>query len=209
MHLANPEDLDPFIALRSFVRVPCPRPEAQRAPSLIKESPSPSGDEQRIGSPKQNKRKRELASLMADASFILDCHSINKIPCKENLPEILKASPSRKKVEKLLSKPKAITWSKTTVKVVEESQAAKGKVRQMEVRDVEESETEEVPPPLKRLKSSKSAPAPSKTSNFRPALLIDDQGRLKLPGDSVKGFTPFKHIEHAQLSFHFTLNYLI
>ena len=120
---------------------------------------------------------------------------------------------------------------KTTVKVVEESrvspeseelatpsyqikhvrlpprlrQAAKGKARQMEVLDVEESDTEEevVPPPSKCLKSSKTAPVPSKTLNFRPALLIDDQGRLKLLGDSVEGFTPFKRIEHARVCFHF------
>ncbi|KAJ3911197.1 hypothetical protein F5877DRAFT_86322, partial [Lentinula edodes] len=79
---------------------------------------------------------------------------------------------------------------------------AKGKACQSEVLDIEESETEEevVSLPSKRLKSSKSAPAPPKASNFRPALLINDQGHLKLPGDSVEGFTPFKRIEHAQNS---------
>ncbi|KAH7870144.1 uncharacterized protein C8R40DRAFT_1175845 [Lentinula edodes] len=161
-------------------------------------------------------------------SSIMDHRSANKTPCKEDLSDAPKASSSKKKVEKPLPKPKATARSKTTVKVVEESrvspeseesatpsyqikrvrlpprlcQAAKGKARQMEVLEVEESETEEevVPPPSKRLKSSKSAPTSSKASKFRPALLINDQGRLKLPGDSVEGFTPFKQIEHARNS---------
>ncbi|KAJ3911686.1 hypothetical protein F5877DRAFT_72991 [Lentinula edodes] len=70
------------------------------------------------------------------------------------------------------------------------------------VLDIEESKTEEevVPPPSKCLKSSKSAPTSSKASHFLPALLIDDQGRLKLPGDLVGEFTPFKRFEHAQNS---------
>ncbi|KAJ3884161.1 hypothetical protein GG344DRAFT_84476 [Lentinula edodes] len=165
---------------------------------------------------------------MADASSILDCRSATKTPRKEDISDTPKASSSKKKVEKPLPKPKATARSKTTVKVIEESrvspeseelatpsyqikrvrlpprlrQAAKGKARQMEVLDVEESETEEevVPLPSKRLKSSKSTPASSKASTFRPALLIDEQGHLKLPGDSVEGFTPFKRIEHARNS---------
>ncbi|KAJ3924903.1 MAG: hypothetical protein NXY57DRAFT_968797, partial [Lentinula lateritia] len=177
---------------------------------------------------KRNKCKRELASLMADASTILDRRSNIKSPLKEDRPVLPKASSSKKKVEKPVPKPKATARSKTTVKVVEESrvspeseelatpsyqikrvrlppclrQAAKGKARQMEVLDVEESNSEEevLSPPPKHLKSSKTAPVPSGTSNFCPALLIDDQGRLKLPGDSAKGFTPFKQIEHARVN---------
>ncbi|KAJ4484971.1 hypothetical protein C8J55DRAFT_559131 [Lentinula edodes] len=223
MRLVPPKDLDPFISIRSSTKGP-------RLLNLspVEDSPSPSGDHYSVGPPKQNKRKRELASLMADASSILDRRSATKTPRKEDLSDTPKASSSKKKVEKPLPKPKATARSKTTVKVVEESrvspeseelatpsyqikrvrlpprlrQAAKGKARQMEVLDVEESDTEEevVPPPSKRLKSSKSAPAPPKASNFRPALLIDEQGRLKLPGDSVEGFTPFKRIEHARNS---------
>ncbi|KAJ3870902.1 hypothetical protein F5051DRAFT_434280 [Lentinula edodes] len=178
MRLVPPKDLDPFISIRSSTKV--------------------------------------------------DRRSATKTPRKEDLSDTPKASSSKKKVEKPLPKPKATARSKTTVKVVEESrvspeseesatppyqikrvrlpprlrQAAKGKARQMEVLDVEESDTEEevVPPPSKRLKSLKSAPAPPKASNFRPALLIDEQGCLKLPGDSVEGFTPFKRIEHARNS---------
>ncbi|KAJ3884398.1 hypothetical protein GG344DRAFT_84077 [Lentinula edodes] len=222
MRLVPPKDLDPFISIRSSTKGPRPLNL-----SPVEDSPSPSGDHQSVGPPKQNKCKRELASLMADASSILDRRSATKTPRKEDLSDTPKAS-SSKKVEKPLPKPKATARSKTTVKVVEESrvspeseesampsyqikrvrlrprlcQAAKGKARQMEVLDVEESDIEEevVPPPSKRLKSSKSAPAPPKASNFRPALLIDEQGRLKLPGDSVEGFTPFKRIEHARNS---------
>ncbi|KAJ3911234.1 hypothetical protein F5877DRAFT_86273 [Lentinula edodes] len=223
MRLVTSKDLDPFISIRSSTRGPRPLNL-----SPVEDSPSPSGDHQSVGPPKQNKRKRELASLMADASSILDCRSANKTPRKEDLSDAPKASSSKKKVEKPLPKPKATAWSKTTVKVVEESrvspeseesatpsyqikrvrlpprlhQAAKGKARQTEVLDIEESETEEevVPPPSKHLKSSKSAPASSKASKFRPTLLIDDQGRLKLPGDLVEGFTPFKRIEYARNS---------
>ncbi|KAJ4467631.1 hypothetical protein C8J55DRAFT_565105 [Lentinula edodes] len=217
MRLVPPKDLDPFISIRSSAKGPRPL-----NPSPVEDSPSPSGDHHSVGPPKQNKRKWELASLMADASSILDRRSATKTPLKEDLSDTPKGSSSKKKVEKPLPKPKATAQSKTTVKVVEESrvspeseesatpsyqikrvrlpprlrQAAKGKARQMEVLDVEESDTEEevVPPP------SKSAPAPPKASNFRPALLIDEQGRLKLPGDSVEGFTPFKRIEHARNS---------
>ncbi|KAJ3870548.1 hypothetical protein F5051DRAFT_447519 [Lentinula edodes] len=224
MRLVTSKDLDPFISIRLSTKGPRPL-----NPSPVEDSPSPSGDHQPVGPPKQNKRKRELASLMADASSILDRRSATKTPLKEDLSDTPKGSSSKKKVEKVLPKPKATARSKTTVKVVEESwvspeseesatpsyqfkrvrlpprlrQAAKGKARQMEVLDVEESETEEevVPPPSKRLKSSKSTPASSKASTFRPALLIDEQGRLKLPGDSVEGFTPFKRIEHARVSF--------
>ncbi|KAJ3870357.1 hypothetical protein F5051DRAFT_434669, partial [Lentinula edodes] len=223
MRLVTSKDLDPFISIRSSTKGPRPLNL-----SPVEDSPSPLGDHQSVGPPKQNKRKCELASHMADASSILDRRSATKTPCKEDLSDTPKASSSKKKVEKVLPKPKAAARSKTTVKVVEESrvspeseesatpsyqfkrvhlpphlcQAAKGKARQMEVLDVEESDTEEevVPPPSKRLKSSKSAPAPPKASNFRPALLIDEQGRLKLPGDSVEGFTPFKRIEHARNS---------
>ncbi|KAJ3870604.1 hypothetical protein F5051DRAFT_434500, partial [Lentinula edodes] len=223
MRLVTSKDLDPFISIHSSTKGPHPLNL-----SPVEDSPSPSGDHQSVGPPKQNKRKRELASLMADASSILDRRSATKTPRKEDLSDTPKASSSKKKVEKVLPKPKATARSKTTVKVVEESrvspeseesampsyqikcvrlpphlrQAAKGKARQMEVLDVEESETEEevVPPPSKRLKSSKSTPASSKASTFRPALLIDEQGRLKLPGDSVEGFIPFKRIEHARNS---------
>ncbi|KAJ4475376.1 hypothetical protein C8J55DRAFT_562361 [Lentinula edodes] len=206
MRLASPKDLDPFVSLRSAATETCLLP----------------------GGPRRSKHKRELTSLMADASTILDRRSNIKSPLKEDCPVLPKASSSKKKMEKPVPKPKATARSKTTVKVVEESrvspeseelvtpsyqikrvrlpprlhQAAKGKACQMEVLDVEESETEEevVPPPSKRLKSSKSAPAPPKASNFRPTLLIDEQGRLKLPGDSAEGFTPFKRIEHARNS---------
>ncbi|KAJ3924954.1 MAG: hypothetical protein NXY57DRAFT_968683 [Lentinula lateritia] len=223
MRLVPPKDLDPFISIRSSTKGPRPRNL-----SPVEDSPSPLGDHHSVGPPKQNKRKRELASLMADASSILDRRSATKTPRKEDLSDTPKASSSKKKVEKPLPKPKATARSKTTVKVVEESrvspeseesatpsyqikrvrlpphlrQAAKGKARQMEVLDVEESETEEevVPPPSKRLKSSKSTPASSKASIFRPALLVDEQGLLKLPGDLVEGFTPFKRIEHARNS---------
>ncbi|KAJ3858633.1 hypothetical protein EV359DRAFT_87432 [Lentinula novae-zelandiae] len=223
MRLVTSKDLDPFISIHSSTRGPRPLNL-----SHVEDPPSPSGDHQSVGPPRQNKRKREFSSLMADASSILDRRSANKTPCKEDLSDAPKASSSKKKVEKPLPKPKVTARSKTTVKVVEESrvspeseelatpsyqikrvrlpprlrQAAKGKTRQPEVLDIEESETEEevVPPPSKRLKSSKSAPALSKTSNFHPALLIDDQGRLKLPGDSAEGFTPFKQIEHARNS---------
>ncbi|KAJ4498735.1 hypothetical protein C8R41DRAFT_916226 [Lentinula lateritia] len=223
MCLVPPKDLDPFISIRLSTKGPRPRNL-----SPVEDSPSPSGDHHSVGPPKQNKRKRELASLMADASSILDRRSATKTPRKEDLSNTPKASSSKKKVEKPLPKPKATARSKTPVKVVEESrvspeseesatpsyqikrvrlpprlrQAAKGKARQMEVLDVKESETEEevVPPPSKRLKSSKSTPASSKASIFRPALLVDEQGRLKLPGDLVEGFTPFKRIEHARNS---------
>ncbi|KAJ3925664.1 MAG: hypothetical protein NXY57DRAFT_967449 [Lentinula lateritia] len=209
-HRSSLLDLDPFISIRLPTRGPRPLNL-----SPLEDSPSPSGDQQSVGPPKQNKRK-------------LDHRSADKTPRKEDVSDSPKASSSKTKVEKPLPKPKATAWSKTTVKVVEESRvspeseelampsyevkrvrlpsrlrlAAKGKARQTEVLDIEESETEEevVPPPSKRLKSSKSAPAPPKASNFRPTLLIDDQGRLKLPGDSVGEFTPFKQIEHARNS---------
>ncbi|KAJ3845787.1 hypothetical protein EV368DRAFT_90095 [Lentinula lateritia] len=216
MRLASPKDLDPFVSLCSSMTETRPLPGGPRVPSPIEDSLESSEEDQSVAPPKRNKRKRELASLMANASTIQD------------RPVLPKASSSKKKVERPVPKPQATAWSKTTVKVVEESrvspeseelatpsfqikcvrlpprlrQAAKGKARQMEVPDIKETETEEevVPPPSKRRKSSKSAPAPHKASNFRPALLIDDQGRLKLPGDSVEGFTPFKRIEHARNS---------
>ncbi|KAJ3925538.1 MAG: hypothetical protein NXY57DRAFT_967662 [Lentinula lateritia] len=215
MRLASPKDLDPFVSLRSSV-------------TETQDSFESSDEKLSVSPPKSNKHKRELVSLMADASTILDRCSNVKSPSKDDCPALPKASSSKKKMEKPVPKPKATARSKTTIKVVEESrvspeseelatpsyqikhvrlsphlcQAAKGKARQMEVLDVEESMTEEevVPPPSKRLKSSKFAPAPPKASNFRPALLIDEQGRLKLPGDSVEGFTPFKRIEHARNS---------
>ncbi|KAJ3884396.1 hypothetical protein GG344DRAFT_84084 [Lentinula edodes] len=228
MRLASPKDLDPFVSLRSSMMETHLPPGGPRVPSPVMDSFESSEENQSVAPPKRNKRKHELASLMADASTILDRRSTIKSPLKEDHPILPKASSSKKKVEKPVPKPKATALSKTTVKVVEESrvspeseelatpsyqikrvrlpprlrQAAKGKARQTEVLDVEESDTEEevVPPPSKRLKSSKSAPAPPKASNFRPALLIDEQGRLKLPGDSVEGFTPFKRIEHARNS---------
>ncbi|KAJ3925300.1 MAG: hypothetical protein NXY57DRAFT_968054 [Lentinula lateritia] len=228
LRLASPKDLDPFVSLRSSMTETRLLPGGPRVPSPVEDSFESSEENQSVAPPKRNKRKRELVSLMADASTILDRRSNVKSPSKDDRPVLPKASSSKKKMEKPVPKPKATARSKTTVKVVEESrvspeseelatpsyqikrvrlpprlrQAAKGKARQMEVLDVEESVTEEevVPPPSKRLKSSKSAPAPPKASNFRPALLIDEQGRLKLPGDSVEGFTPFKRIEHARNS---------
>ncbi|KAJ4486570.1 hypothetical protein C8J55DRAFT_558547 [Lentinula edodes] len=192
----------PFVSLRSSMTETCLLPGGPRIPSPVEDSFESSEENQSVAPPKRNKRKRELTSLMADASTILDRRSNIKSPLKEDRPVLPKASSSKKKVEKPVPKSKVTARSKTTVKVVEESRAAKGKARQMEVLDVKESDTEEevVPPPSKRLKSSKSAPAPLKASNFRPALLIDEQGRLKLPGDSVEGFTPFKRIEHARNS---------
>ncbi|KAJ3897688.1 hypothetical protein F5879DRAFT_995667 [Lentinula edodes] len=213
MHLASPKDLDPFVSLRSSMTETRSLPGGPRVPSPVEDSFESSEENWLVSPPKCNK---------------LDQHSNVKSPLKEDRPILPKASSSKKKVEKPVPKPKATARSKTTVKVVEESrvspeseelvtpsyqikrvrlpprlhQAAKGKACQMEVLDVEESETDEevLPPPSKRLKSSKTAPVPSKTLNFRPALLIDDQGRLKLLGDSVEGFTPFKRIEHARNS---------
>ncbi|KAJ3884603.1 hypothetical protein GG344DRAFT_83786 [Lentinula edodes] len=221
-------DLDPFVSLRSSATETHLLPGGPRVPSPVEDSFESSEENLSVSPPKCNKRKRELTSLMADASTILDRRSNVKSPLKEDRPVLLKASSSKKKMEKPVPKPNATARSKTTVKVVEESrvspeteelatpsyqikrvrlppclrQAAKGKACQMEVLDVEESETEEevVPPPSKHLKSSKSAPAPPKASNFHPALLIDEQGCLKLPGDSAEGFTPFKRIKHAQNS---------
>ncbi|KAJ3884658.1 hypothetical protein GG344DRAFT_83706 [Lentinula edodes] len=202
MCLVPLEDLDPFSALRSSMAETRPLPGGTRVSPPAEDSTESSEENQSVAPPKSNKRKRELVSLMADASTILDRRSNVKSPSKEDRPVLPKASSSKKKVEKPAPKPKATAWSKTSVKMVEESRAAKGKSRQMEVLEVEESETEEevVPPPSKHLKSSKSAPALSKTSTFCPTLLIDDQGHLKLPGDSVEGFTPFKWIEHARNS---------
>ncbi|KAJ3925139.1 MAG: hypothetical protein NXY57DRAFT_968310 [Lentinula lateritia] len=228
MRLASPKDLDPFVSLRSSMAETRLLPGGPRVPSPVEDSFESSEENQLVAPPKCNKRKCELAGLMADASTILDRHSNVKSPLKEDRPILPKASSSKKKVEKPVPKPKATARSKTTVKVVEESrvspeseelvtpsyqikcvrlppclrQAAKGKARQMEVLDVAESESEEevLPPPSKRLKSSKTAPVPSEASNFHPALLIDDQGHLKLPGDSAEGFTPFKRIEHARNS---------
>ncbi|KAJ3871103.1 hypothetical protein F5051DRAFT_446630 [Lentinula edodes] len=189
-----------------------------------------SSEENRLVSPpKRNKCKRELASLMADASTIRSGSTFQcQVASQRRSSRTSQSFFFKEEVENSVPKPKATARSKTTVKVVEESrvspeseelvtpsyqikriqlpphlcQAAKGKARQMEVLDVEESETEEevLPPPSKHLKSSKTAPVPSKTLNFRPALLIDDQGHLKLPGDSAEGFTPFKRIEHARNS---------
>ncbi|KAJ3870573.1 hypothetical protein F5051DRAFT_447481 [Lentinula edodes] len=218
MRLVPLEDLDPFSALRSSKTETRPLPGGTQASPPAEDSTESSKENQSVSPPKSNKRKRELW---------IDVPNV-KSPSKEDRPVLPKASSSKKKVEKPAPKPKATARSKTSVKMVEESrvspeseelatpsyqikrvrlpprlrQAAKGKARQMEVLDVEESETEEevVPPPSKCLKSSKSAPAPPKASNFRPALLIDEQGRLKLPGDSVEGFTPFKRIEHARNS---------
>ncbi|KAJ3870541.1 hypothetical protein F5051DRAFT_447531, partial [Lentinula edodes] len=203
MRLVPLEDLDPFSALRSSKTETRPLPGGTRVSLPAEDSTESSEENQSVAPPKSNKRKRELVSLMADASTILDRRSNVKSPSKEDRPVLPKASSSKKKVEKPAPKPKATARSKTSVKMVEESrvspeseelvtpsyqikrvrlpprlrQAAKGKARQMEVLDVEESETEEevVPPPSKRLKSSKSAPAPPKASNFRPALLIDEQ----------------------------------
>ncbi|KAJ3803926.1 hypothetical protein F5876DRAFT_84109 [Lentinula aff. lateritia] len=228
MRLVSLKDLDPFALLRSSMMETRQLSEGPRVSSPIEDPLESSEKDRSVAPPKCNKWKRELASLMADASTILDRRSNDKSPFKEDRPVLPKASSSKKKVEKPVPKPKATAWSKTTVKVVEESpvspeseelvtplyhikcvqlppcirQTAKGKVRQMEVLDIEESETEEevVPPPSKRLKSSKSAPTSSKASNFLPALLIDDQGCLKLPGYSVAEFTPFKRFEHARNS---------
>ncbi|KAJ3897032.1 hypothetical protein F5879DRAFT_996740, partial [Lentinula edodes] len=176
----------PFVSLRSSMTETRLLPGGPRVPSPVEDS---------FESSEEN-------HLMADASTILDQRSNIKSPLKEDRPVLPKASSSQKKVEKSVLKPKVTARSKTTVKVVEESwvspeseelatpsyqikhvrlpprlrQAAKGKARQMEILDVEESDTEEVvPPPSKCLKSSKSAPAPPKASNFRPALLIDEQ----------------------------------
>ncbi|KAJ3925543.1 MAG: hypothetical protein NXY57DRAFT_967637 [Lentinula lateritia] len=186
MHLASPKDLDPFVSLCSSMTETCLLPGGPRVPSPVEDSFESSEENQSVAPPKRNKRKRELASLMADASTILDRRSNIKLPLKEDRPVLPKASSSKKKVEKPVLKPKATARSKTTVKVVEESQvspeseelatpsyqikcvrlpprlrqAAKGKARQMEVLDVEESNSEEevLSPPPKRLKSSKTAP---------------------------------------------------
>ncbi|KAJ4464855.1 hypothetical protein C8J55DRAFT_566566 [Lentinula edodes] len=228
MHLASSKDLDPFVSLRSSMTETRLLPGGPRIPSPIEDSFESSEENQSVAPPKRNKRKRELTSLMADASTILDRRSNIKSPLKEDRPVLPKASSSKKKVEKPVPKSKVTARSKTTVKVVEESrvspeseelatpsyqikrvrlpprlrQAAKGKARQMEVLDVEESDTEEevVPPPSKVL-NLRNPPRPSQSIKFRPALLIDEQGRLKLPGDSVEGFTPFKRIEHARRAF--------
>ncbi|KAJ3884821.1 hypothetical protein GG344DRAFT_83478 [Lentinula edodes] len=157
--------------------------------------------------------------IIGHLSWFVLRRSANKTPHKEDLSDAPKASSSKKKVEKPLPKPKQQLEESRVSPESEESvtpsyqikcvrlpprlrRAAKGKACQTEVLDIEESETEEevIPPPSKRLKSSKSAPASSKASKFHPALLIDDQGRLKLPGDSVEGFAPFKQIEHARNS---------
>ncbi|KAJ3850457.1 hypothetical protein EV368DRAFT_66589 [Lentinula lateritia] len=215
MCLVPAKDLESFILLHLSTTGPRPLLEASPATSPVEDSPPPLGGHQSVGPPKQNKCKHELASLMADASIILNHRSNIKTPLKEDPLEFSKAFASKKKVvEKPPPRPKATAQSKTTVKVEEESrvspeleepdipsyqikcvqlpphnhQTAKGKARQVEVVDVDESETEEevipvIPPPLKWLKSSKFAPAFSKASSFRPALLIDDQGHLKLPGD--------------------------
>ncbi|KAJ3897410.1 hypothetical protein F5879DRAFT_983055 [Lentinula edodes] len=72
MRLVTSKDLDPFISIRSSTRGPRPLNL-----SPVEDSPSPSGDHQSVGPPKQNKRKRELASLMADASSIHTYHLLS------------------------------------------------------------------------------------------------------------------------------------
>ncbi|KAJ3897213.1 hypothetical protein F5879DRAFT_996395 [Lentinula edodes] len=82
MRLVTSKDLDPFISICSSTKGPRPL-----NPSPAEDSPSPSGDHQSVGPPKQNKRKRELGSLMADASSILDRRSATKTPRKEDLSD--------------------------------------------------------------------------------------------------------------------------
>ncbi|KAJ3896983.1 hypothetical protein F5879DRAFT_996852 [Lentinula edodes] len=72
MRLVPPKDLDPFISIRSSTKDPRPLNL-----SPVEDSPSPSGDHHLVGPPKQNKRKRELASLMADASSIRAYHILS------------------------------------------------------------------------------------------------------------------------------------
>ncbi|KAJ4480718.1 hypothetical protein C8J55DRAFT_489187 [Lentinula edodes] len=103
MRLVTSKDLDPFISIRSSTKGPRPL-----NPSPVEDSPSPSGDHQSVGPPKQNKRKRELASLMADASSILDRRSATKTPRKEDLSDTPKASSSKKK-QQLGPKPR-LKW---------------------------------------------------------------------------------------------------
>ncbi|KAJ3910990.1 hypothetical protein F5877DRAFT_86661 [Lentinula edodes] len=119
MRLVTSKDLDPFISIRSSTRGPRPLNL-----SPVEGTPSPSGDLQSVGPPKQNKHKRELASLMADASSTLDRRSADKILRKEDVSDAPRASSSKRKVEKPLPKPKATARSKTTVKVVEESRVS-------------------------------------------------------------------------------------
>ncbi|KAJ3871020.1 hypothetical protein F5051DRAFT_434188 [Lentinula edodes] len=137
MRLVPLKDLDPFAALRSSTTETRPLPGDPRVSSPVEDSLESSEEDRSVAPPKRNKLTSQRRS---------SCTS--------------QASSSKKKVEKPVPKPKATAWSKTTVKMVEESRAAKGKARQMEVLEVKESETEEevVPPPSKRLKSSKSAP---------------------------------------------------
>ena len=72
MRLVPLKDLDPFISIRSSTKGPRPLNL-----SPVEDSPSPSGDHHLVGPPKQNKRKRELASLMADASSIRAYHILS------------------------------------------------------------------------------------------------------------------------------------
>ncbi|KAJ3805039.1 hypothetical protein F5876DRAFT_82251 [Lentinula aff. lateritia] len=235
MRLVSLKDLDPFSSLRSSMTETHQLSEGPRVSSPIEDSLKSSEEDRSVAPPKRNKRKCELASLMADASticsyylFVIFLFNLIHFFSFQWIDVQMSSRLSKKKVEKPVPKPKATAQSKTTVKVVEESrvspesdelatpsyhikrvrlppcvrQTAKGKARQMEVLDIDEAETEKevVPPPSKHRKSSKSAPTPSKASNFLPALLIDDQGRLKLPGDSVGEFTPFKRFEYARNS---------
>ncbi|KAJ3884287.1 hypothetical protein GG344DRAFT_84269 [Lentinula edodes] len=190
MRLASSKDLDPFVSLRSSMTETRLLPGGPRIPSPVEDSFESSEENQSVAPPKRNKCKRELTSLMADASTILDRRSNIKSPVKEDRPVTARSKTTVKVVEESRVSPESEELATPSYQIKRVwlpprlRQAAKGKACQMEVLDVEESDTEEevVPPPSKRLKSSKSAPP--KASNFRPALLIDEQGRLKLPGDS-------------------------
>ena len=70
MRLASPEDLDPFVSLRSSMAETRLLPGGPRVPSPVEDSFESSEENQSVAPPKRNKRKRELTSLMADASTI-------------------------------------------------------------------------------------------------------------------------------------------
>ncbi|KAJ3911596.1 hypothetical protein F5877DRAFT_85765 [Lentinula edodes] len=83
-----------------------------------------------------------------------------------------------------------------------------------EVESEDENKEEDTAPPPKRLKTTSSisaslprrsaavkpAPTRSPDSTFQPVLLVDAQGRLRLPEQSTGNFTPFPKFAHARNS---------
>ncbi|KAJ3911061.1 hypothetical protein F5877DRAFT_73467, partial [Lentinula edodes] len=170
--------------------------------------------------PRALRRNREIEGLKADASTF---HSNNEL--LSGFPSV--GSAPRASLSTKVPMGRKEPKSKTTIKVVEDSKASNSPPAvKSEDEDEDENEEEDAAPPPKCLKTASSisaslprrsvqrvtvpkrvtkaavkpVPERSPDSAFQPVLLVDVQGRLRLPEQSTSAFTPFPKFAHARNS---------